>query len=311
MGLRFFALTGIYLCLALGSGEVAAFDKADSEKLEPAVEDLLSRYLDVPAIANGRLTLTSGTPITSSDVTGATVIYFTPYNGSKISLYDGTRWKLYNFSELSLSLGTISNATNYDVYLYDNSGTLTMELLAWTNDSTRATALVLQDGIYLKTGALTRRYLGTIRTTSTTTTEDSRQNRLVWNNQNRVQRYMYYTPGNVSWSYSNFSWRPSNNNTTYRLGAVVGVFGSAVDLTFHPHTYSAGTPIVNNAICEDCTNNFTVQYGEHSVTGYNSSPSRIVTVPAAGYHYYQLMEYANGVHTYTANTAAVIGFVDA
>ncbi len=45
----------------------------------------------------------------------------------------------------------------------DSSGTPTLEALVWTNDTTRATALVRQDGVWSKTGALTRRYLGTVR----------------------------------------------------------------------------------------------------------------------------------------------------
>ena len=41
---------------------------------------------------NGRLTLTSGTPVTTNDVTAATTIYYTPYKGNAIQLYNGTNW---------------------------------------------------------------------------------------------------------------------------------------------------------------------------------------------------------------------------
>lgn len=105
---------------------------------------------------NGRLTLTSGTPVTTSDVSNATAIYFTPFHGNKISLYNGSVWQLLSFSEISLALGTISSGTNYDVFAYNNSGTVALDsIVAWTNDTTRATALALQDGIYVKSGALT------------------------------------------------------------------------------------------------------------------------------------------------------------
>jgi len=57
---------------------------------------------DVPP--GGRLTLTSGTPVTTSDVTAATSVYYTPYVGNKISLYNGWEWIFHEFSELSLSL---------------------------------------------------------------------------------------------------------------------------------------------------------------------------------------------------------------
>src|SRR3954467_15935764 len=40
----------------------------------------------------GRLTLTSATPVTTTDVTGATTIYYALHKGNHIPLYDGTNW---------------------------------------------------------------------------------------------------------------------------------------------------------------------------------------------------------------------------
>lgn len=42
---------------------------------------------------NGRLTLTTGTPITTSDVTASTSVYFTPYKGNRIALFNGCSWQ--------------------------------------------------------------------------------------------------------------------------------------------------------------------------------------------------------------------------
>ena len=50
--------------------------------------------------------------------------------------------------------------------------------------TTRATALVYQDGILVRTGATTRRYLGTVRTDGSTQFEDTATQRFVWNLQN-------------------------------------------------------------------------------------------------------------------------------
>src|SRR5262245_28999016 len=57
-----------------------------------------------------------------------TTVYFAPYLGNRIAVFDGSAtWKNYSFSELSLSLsGLIANVT-YDVFIYDNAGTLTLE----------------------------------------------------------------------------------------------------------------------------------------------------------------------------------------
>ena len=182
-----------------------------------------------PAVCNGRLTLESGVPVSTSDQTAKTSVFFTPYNGNRIAVYDGTRWKLYPLSELTLALGTLTADKNYDILIYDNAGTLTLELsAAWTNDTTRADALTTQDGVYVKSGATTRRYLGTIRTTATTTTEDSAAKRFVWNAYNQQHRRMSVKETTASWTYSTATWRQVRAQTTNQVAAVIGLSGPAV-----------------------------------------------------------------------------------
>lgn len=58
-----------------------------------------------PQAPQGRLTLTTGTPVTTSDVSAAATIYYTPYDGRHTPLYDGTRIKMHDFgAELSQAL---------------------------------------------------------------------------------------------------------------------------------------------------------------------------------------------------------------
>ncbi|MBA3867562.1 MAG: hypothetical protein H0X30_00255 [Anaerolineae bacterium] len=57
--------------------------------------------------------------------------------------------------------------TMLDIFTYVSSGSLKLEMAAWTNTSTRATALTTQDGYLVKTGALTRRFVGCVLTTVT------------------------------------------------------------------------------------------------------------------------------------------------
>lgn len=139
-----------------------------------------------PIVNDLRLTLTTVVPVTTGDVTGATTIYCTPYKGNRISLYDGANWNTRTSAEFSLALGTLTSGLPYDVFCYDNAGVPTLEFLAWTNTTTRATALAYQNGVLSKSGALTRRYLGTFVTTSTTQTENSAANRYLQNYYNRV-----------------------------------------------------------------------------------------------------------------------------
>lgn len=185
----------------------------------------------LPTICDGRLTLTTGVPVTTSDVTGAGTIYFTPYIGSQVALYDGSVWALHTFTERSLAL-TLTSGKNYDVFLYDNSGTLTLELsAAWTNDSTRADALTTQNGVYVKSGATTRRYLGTIRASGSNTTEDSQANRLCVNWMNAVPRPLYICPGysdgntNTTYATTSTSWTEANGGTGSRAGFLIPLPG--------------------------------------------------------------------------------------
>jgi hypothetical protein len=159
-------------------------------------------------LCEGRLTLTSNTPVTTADVTNAGTLYFTPLGaGSGVALYDGSTWKTYTLSEISLSL-TVTAGNLYDVFLYDSGGgTLALELsAAWSNLTTRSNALAKQDGVWVKSGNATRRYVGTICASGTNQTEDSKAKRYVWNAYNRVPRVLldkattdYYTTTSTSW----------------------------------------------------------------------------------------------------------------
>ena len=183
-------------------------------------------------IVNGRLTLTTGVPVTTADVTGASTVYFTPYNGNQIALYDGAAWQLETFAQLSLVLSALTSGKNYDVFIDYNGGTPQIVLgTAWTNDTTRAVALTTQDGVYVLTGATDHRYVGTIRTTSTTTTEDSGGGtttqvggkRFVWNYHNRVRRALRVIDTTDSWSYTTNTWRQANGASGNKVEYVLGV----------------------------------------------------------------------------------------
>lgn len=80
----------------------------------------------------GRLGVLTGIPTeTASDVS---TLYFTPYQGNRIALFDGTRWHMHTFSEISAAVpSTVWQL--YDVFVYDNAGTLTIEFVAWTQTS--------------------------------------------------------------------------------------------------------------------------------------------------------------------------------
>ena len=129
-------------------------DNAAGSSRKLAVDRLLAFQGLTPG---GRLTLESGVPISTSNQTAKSTLYYTPYVHDWVRLYDGTRPKLYQFTERDLTL-TMTSGKNYDVFLWDDSGTLKLDLsAAWTNDTTRADALAWQAGVgWVKSGAATQ-----------------------------------------------------------------------------------------------------------------------------------------------------------
>ena len=265
-------------------------------------------------ICQGRLTLESGVAVSTSDQTAKTNVYFTPYNGNSVGLFDGTSWKLYTFSEITLALGTIADASNYDIFLYDNAGTLTLELsAAWTNDTTRANALALQDGVYVKSGATTRLHVGMLRTTSTTTTEDSAGGstsqvggkRFLWNRFNRVRRRLSVIDGTDTWTYSTTSYRQANAASGNQVEIVAG--DAIDDIRLFVSTWSLNTigpTACRIGIGEDST---TAQAAQTFFTGgvfavnndYANPEATLIKSPAIGYHYYAWLENGSGSGTNT------------
>lgn len=253
-------------------------------------------------VCNGRLTLESGVAVSTSDQTAKTTVYFTPYKGDLVGLYNGsTAWNVYDFTELSLSISSLTADTNYDIFLYNNAGTLTLESTAWTNDSTRATALVEQNGVYVKSGATTRRYLGTIRITGTTgQCEDSKLKRFVYNYYNRVQRYCwtYNTTGNFT--YSGASWREYNNGTGQLRGHfVVGVVEDIINLIHSGNAVTSVTGFVGTTL-NQIVDSSTGVFNTYSNIGLYYGPWGYQTQnPALGYNYITQLHRSDGSNNLT------------
>lgn len=260
----------------------------------------------------GRLTLTSGTAITTSDVTAATTVYFTPYGGNQIALYTSGAWSVINFSEASVAVPS-TTTTPFDIFGYNNSGSLSLETVNWTNDTTRATALTKQDGAYVKTGDVTRRYLGTGRTTGVSgQTEDSVTKRFLWNYYNRAMKSVQVVPAAATWTYATAAWRSAGADATFRIQLVAGVNETSADLTYSI-TSTSGSAGCNRqwGLCLDCTSTPTsrVAYTANGsdTTAYPSTTTQYVTFPGAGYHFMQAVEFA---YTCTVQTPANLTYIN-
>lgn len=223
-------------------------DPAGSSR-KATIERVLANMF--PSTFEARLTTETGVPISTADRTGQSTIYVTPMTstGGRVCLYDGTRWKMYVLTEKSLVLSALTSGKNYDVFLYDNAGTLTVELsAAWSSDTARTDALTTQDGILVKSGALTRRYVGTIRTTGTTTTEDSLAKRFVWNMYNRTVKSMKRAETTNAWFYDTGTFRQANAAAANQLDFVVGQADVIVEAVVRASWQAnPGVAVVSNA----------------------------------------------------------------
>lgn len=262
--------TGIYKDQTAGA--ISAQDGRDA---------IFSMY-QPQGICQGRLTLESGVPISTTDQTAKMNVFFTPHNGNRLGLFDGTSWKQFTFSELTLALGTLTADKPYDVFVFDNSGTLTLEFsAAWTNDTTRADAITLQDGVWVKSGATTRLLLGSIYTTTTTQTEDSASKRYVGNVYNRTWRQLILSDA-TSHNYTTAAYQEWNAGTnsprTYFICPVEALTFVAPAITLE------GVGGVRGAISLDTVGSIVVSGGSNLNAAVVESAIWVSARPSLGRH---------------------------
>jgi len=227
-----------------------------------------------PIVCTGRLTLETGVPFNPADVTSKNQVFFTPYQGGQISIYDGADWNLIEFTEQTVNLqiartGTVTGgskivtglsatddlfvgmtvtgggyidmgtsissidsesqltlnqnalldgeitltfsyptSTYYDVFAYEDTGVLELEVVAWTDSTTRAVAHSYVDGVRVKSTDNTRRYIGCFGISgSPGETEDSELNRFCQNYYNKKRKNIKVTDTTNSWNYTTATWR--------------------------------------------------------------------------------------------------------
>lgn len=258
-------------------------------------------------IVEGRLTASSGVPVTIADVSGTANIYFTPYAGNRIALYDGSSaWDVLTFTEITISLSGFTAIKPYDVFAYNNSGTVTIETVIWTNNTTRATGLVYQDGVLVKSGATTRRYLGTVYiNASGGQTEDTLNQRYLWNYYNRVSRPLQKLETTDSWTYTTATYRQANGSAANQVETCVGVAEVLLDLnviSLAANTIGDNNCTVQVGIDEggSSANDSTV-YGAPEIANYNAKAvhATYTKYPAVGFQWWVWVEKSTATGTTT------------
>jgi hypothetical protein len=270
----------------------------------------------------GRLTLVTATPVMTSAQTAKTTIYYTPYVGSTIPIYDGTNWSHARFSELSNittnsstgSAGPAATTTNsnYDLFVWLNSGTLTLTRgPAWTSDTARGTGagttqLTMTNGIWTNTVAITNgpgagvgTYVGTVRTdgssqvnwnpTPSAAAGGGNARVDVFNAYNRIRVDTKSQDSTASWVYNTNTWRSTNNSTSNRINYIDGLgemsVGVTASISCNPGASNSGIGV--NRDSTSATPSSTVSFQANQTAPGHCSD---VFQPSIGFHYIQAME---------------------
>lgn len=232
--------------------------------------------LNIQLTPQGRLTLASGTPRMTTDVTGATGIYYLPDLGYYLPVWDGSRfinWPFTLLSTTTTTTGQVAN-TNYDIYGYASGGT-TLALgfsPAWSSQTARGTGagtteLTQLNGLWVNKNAINLRngptltsgvasgfatYLGTVAIGATSgqtamqfkpTAAVSGTNSWLglYNAYNRVPVESWSRDSTSSWTYSTATWRTANSGNNNRISYVDGLAQERAIATYSVYTTAAAS----------------------------------------------------------------------
>lgn len=207
---------------------------------------------DAITLPSGRLTLTSGAPVMTSNVGSSATVYYTPYDGNLVPIYNGTAFVLTAFTELSNVLANSSAgkagpaagaaSKNYDLFAWSDSGTVRLTRgAAWNSDTARSATtendLQRINGIPVNLNAITNgpaagvgTYVGSIRTDSGGATVtwntggvDTPAVLNVWNCYNRRRVAGLASVSTDTWNYTTNTIRAANGANTMRASSVTGL----------------------------------------------------------------------------------------
>ena len=277
--------------------------------------------LDSPASAvSGRLTLTSGKTVLNSTVSGATTVYFTPYNGNKAPFWNGASWEWAAFAEVSQattdatkSPAACAASSVYDVFLWNDAGTIRATRgPAWTSLTARGTGVGTSElqrvnGLLCNKNTIANGplagyglYLGTIATNASSTIDfilgtaasgGGAASIGIWNNFNRMRISTTVVDNGAPYNYLGPAFRSSRASSSNRITAVFGLSEEFSTASMQTDLYSSVTAysgIGFNSLSSYSSNSVLVG-GESS--GFNS-----FSVSALGSNYFQMIESGYGTY---------------
>lgn len=241
-----------------------------------------------------RMSLSSTLPWTVSD-TDSTSVYIHPVNGHVCEVWDGSSAYEYPTitSAITVALGTLTSGKNYDVFVYNNSGSLAADSpVAWSSDTARTTALVWKGGcLYKDAGgsvASSRLYVGTFRTISTTQTRMSAVSAFVDNFFNEMPWKLFYKDSTDQYQSNNSYPTITQLNSSLKFQIVHGWRRKAIRLEFPAYTACAGG---ENLLCGWGVNSTSTFSSDGTIGRNDASATAFVAtqlneIPRLGYSSY-------------------------
>lgn len=250
-----------------------------------------------PFVNDCRLSLSSTLPVTTADMSNAGTIYLLPYVGNRIALYDGSTWNTYVVPAAgeNVAVSAASGAV-VDVFASASSGNVALSLLAWTNSTTRATALTTQDGVLVLSTDATKRYLGTIYANALNSVSDTLLIRGLWNYYHRIGRPMLFQESAASWTYASATVRQADADANAKVQFVCGYAEDPVSVEVFCGVAPSGAAAGNVQIGIDSITigsaDAAIEVGGGSGTSGLIAPSFAVynKNPGIGYHYAAWLE---------------------
>lgn len=267
----------------------------------------------------GRLTLESGVPVSASDQTGKSTVYYTAYEHAFLPIFDGRRFAPFEIPiragtstrEIELSVSGISNETVYDIFARVDGGRPKLVLgPAWSSATTRATDIVRVLGRWTLKSDPRLLYLGSIYASGAGTTEDSEAKRFVWNTYQRRPRAMRVIETTDSWVYSTATYRSANAVDANRLQFVRGLNEDPVYAAVFSYMNTTVVADVLVGIALDVTNanHAKVFGGPSNPAGTQLTQAEYRDIPGLGFHYLQWVEKGagSGTQTFYGDLLAVV-----
>lgn len=279
----------------------------------------------------GRLTLVPGTPVMTAAQSGKTTLYYTPYIGNMVPIFDGANMVATAVAEVSQattdtakSPAAVAASSLYDIFVWNDSGTMRATRgPAWSTDTTRGAgaALTRVNGIWLNNASIANgpaasrgTYVGTIRSNASSqidfilggTAAGGAAGFIgLWNCYNRVDLTPLVQDSTASWLYNSTTLRNANGSAANRISFVRGLDEDGVTATYEIIAVGGSSGDIVQGIGLDATATTSATYLS---SGINTAPIVVIYsgLPGLGFHFLQAVE----KQITTASSAQMFGVIN-